>query len=243
MSLGYLRAVLFQAGMVVATLVWAPLSLLTFPFPFRVRYYFITQWSRFNTGWLTLTCGVRYRVTGREHLNRTEPAVVLSKHESTWEVLALEGILPPKVWVLKRELLGIPLFGWALRLLKPIAIDRAAGKAAMEAIVEQGRERLAQGIWVVVFPEGTRTRPGEKVKYRAGGALLATRTGYPVLPIAHNSGDFWQQGRFVKRPGVVDVVIGPPIPSAGRRHQDVLAEAERWIETTTARIRAGQPAA
>ncbi len=166
-------------------------------------------------------CGLDYRVEGREHLPGGA-AIILSKHQSAWETIAFQEIFPPQTWVLKRELMWIPLFGWALALLRPIAIDRSAGRKAIEQVIEQGRERLQSGIWVVVFPEGTRVAPGTRKRYGMGGAVLAAETGYPVVPVAHNAGSFWPRRGFLKRPGTVRVVIGPvidpPRPDGGGDH-------------------------
>lgn len=148
----------------------------------------------------------------------------------------LQEVFPPLVWVLKRELLWIPFFGWGLAVLNPIAINRKAGRHAMHQVVEQGTQRLNAGRWVVVFPEGTRVPPGTRGRYRAGGALLATESGYPVVPVAHNAGEYWAKGQFLKRPGTIRVVVGPLIQSRGRKPEEILAEAQDWIESTMARI-------
>jgi 1-acyl-sn-glycerol-3-phosphate acyltransferase len=174
---------------------------------------------------------VHYRVVGRDNLP-TRPAVVLSKHQSTWETLAFQEILPPLVWVMKRELLWIPLFGWGLALGRPIAIDRKAGRRAMEQMLSQGKQRLADGLWVVIFPEGTRMPPGQRGRYRPGGALLAVQAQVPVVPIAHNAGELWGKRRFLKYPGTITVAIGPPIETTGRDPAAVLKQAEDWIEDT-----------
>ena len=231
----YLRSLIFWIMMLLSTLVLAPLTLLTFPFTFRVRYAMATQWARFNLWFLQLSCGLRYRVEGREHIP-AEAAIVFAKHQSTWETLALQKVFPPQVWVLKRELLRIPLFGWGLALLEPIAIDRGAGRRAVEQLVEQGTQRLAHGRWVIVFPEGTRTAPGHKGKYRIGGAVLAERSGAQVVPVAHNAGEYWPRHSFIKYPGEIRMVIGPPIATQGKTASEVLAEAQDWIETTVERI-------
>lgn len=229
------RSVLFNAGMTISTLIFAPLSVLTFPLPYRWRYGFITQWSRFNLWWLGVTCRVFYVVEGREHLP-AGPVIVLAKHQSAFETLAFQRIFPPQVWVLKRELLWVPFFGWGLAMLEPIAIDRKAGRKALQQLLSDGTQRLSRGRWVVIFPEGTRMAPGARGRYAPGGAILAERSGYPVLPVAHNAGEFWPRRGFVKRPGTVRIVIGPLIESRGRDAQEINALAEQWIETTMQRI-------
>ncbi len=230
-----LRSALYNMVMWLSVFIYAPLSLLTAPFPFSWRYRFIVQWARFHVWLAWWLLGIKYRVEGRENLPRGA-AVVLSKHQSAWETLALPGILPAFTFVLKRELLWLPLFGWGLALLRPIAINRDAHRRAFTQLIEQGRARLAQGIWVVIFPEGTRVAPGHRRPYKKGGALLAAETGYPVVPIAHNAGSFWRRRSFVKRPGTIRVVIGPTIHTQGKSASQILGEAESWIERTMLEI-------
>lgn len=219
---------LFRCGLVLATVVWALLSLLTTPFPYRFRYDFVMRWCRWNVWWLRVTRGVRYEVEGLEHIP-AEPGIVMCKHQSAWETLALSLWFRPQTWVLKRELTWLPFFGWALALLQPIAIDRAAGHDAMRQVVAQGRRRLDAGRWIVIFPEGTRVPAGHRGDYRLGGAILARRTGAAIVPVAHNAGEHWPK-RGLKRPGVIRVRIGPPIASHGKRPAALMAEVERWIE-------------
>jgi len=224
-----IRSLLFSCGMGISLLAFAPLSVLTFPFPFKARYLFITQWARFNLWWLEKTCRLSYQVSGRENIPASN-AIILCKHQSAWETLALQRIFPPQIWLLKRELLWIPLFGWGLAMLEPIAIDRKAGKKAMRQLLEQGAARLQAGRWVVIFPEGTRMAPGKKGRYAPGGALLAENSGFPVVPVAHNAGEFWPRRGFIKRPGVIQVVIGPVIASKGKSAAEINAATEEWIE-------------
>lgn len=233
------RSALFTVGMAISTVVFAPLSVLTFPFPYCWRYAFVTQWSRFNLWWLGVTCGVRYVVEGREHLPKG-PAIVLAKHQSAFETLAFQRIFPPQVWLLKRELLWVPFFGWGLAVLEPIAIDRKATRKAMQQLLTAGSARLEHGRWVIIFPEGTRVAPGKRGRYAQGGAMLAARSGYPVVPVAHNAGEFWPRGGFIKRPGTVRIVIGPTIESHGLNAQEINALAEKWIETEMQRLAARQ---
>lgn len=225
----FFRSLLYALGMWLSTLLIAPLAVLTFPFPFTVRYAFITQWARFNLWWLKVSCGLRYRVHGRDRIPSAN-AIVFCKHQSAWETLALQQIFPPQVWLLKRELLWVPFFGWGLAMLEPIAIDRRAGRRAVEQLVRQGKERLANGRWVVIFPEGTRVAPGQTGRYGIGGAVLAAASGYPVVPVAHNAGAFWPRRGFIKRPGVITVVVGPPIDSRGKDAETIKEEAKAWIE-------------
>jgi 1-acyl-sn-glycerol-3-phosphate acyltransferase len=232
-----LRSLLFNLTMWVTVPFYASLMLLTAVLPYRVRYRLIMAWPRFHVWLARRLLGITYRIEGGEHLP-TGAAIVMAKHQSTWETLALPGILPPLTFILKRELLWIPFFGWGLSLLRPIAIDRNAGQQAMEQVVTQGRQRLREGTWVVVFPEGTRVAPGQRKRYKRGGAVLAAETGYPIVPLAHNAGQFWPRRGFLKKPGVVRVVIGPPIHSPGKTAEQLLGEAEEWIETTMYKLEA-----
>ena len=236
----FVRSLIFAAGVAVSAVIYAPVALLAIPLPFPLRYRIVGLWASFNVWWLGKTCRLHYRVEGREHIPAT-PTIVLCKHESAWETLVLQQVFSPLVWVLKRELLWIPFFGWGLAVLKPIAINRKAVRRAIEEIVEQGRKRLQDGCWVVIFPEGTRVAPGTKKRYLPGGAALAQRTGYPVVPVAHNAGDFWPRRSFTKRPGTVRLVIGPVIDSRGRSAAQINQRVEHWIESNVARLRSESP--
>jgi len=224
------RGVLFYTALVVTVILWALISLPSFPLPMRWRYWWITRWCAV-VGLLLRLCGnIRVQVEGLDHRPDT-PAVVLAKHQSAWETLNLLPYFYPQTWVLKRELLRIPLFGWGLGRLDPIAIDRGAGREALRQVIEQGARRLAAGRWVVVFPEGTRVLPGEHVRYQQGGGLLACRAGVPVVPVAHNAGEHWLRRGWRLRPGVIQVRIGPPIETDGRSPAEVTQAAETWIES------------
>jgi 1-acyl-sn-glycerol-3-phosphate acyltransferase len=227
-----LRSLLFNAVMFGSVTIYALLSLLTWPFAPLARYRFISQWARFHIWLLGSLCGLRYRVEGHEHLPRDRTAVVLAKHQSSWETLAFQQIFPPQVWVLKRELLLVPFFGWGLALLDPIAIDRGAGRKAVQQIIEQGRQRLESGRWVVVFPEGTRIAAGQRRRFGIGGAALAAATGHPVVPVVHNAGHYWPRRGFLKKPGTIHVMIGPVIESRGRTAEEINRLAEAWINET-----------
>jgi len=232
-----LRSFAFALFQSVVTPIYAILVLLSFWLSPLPRFKFITGWC-----WIVLAaarwiCGIRHRVIGAENIPPpNEPHVVMSKHSSTWETLALNFLFPPLAFVAKKELLSIPFFGWAFTLASPITIDRKAGKDAMEQIVEQGRERIRQGFWIVVYPEGTRIRAGTRAHYKTGGARLAIALGLPVIPVAHNAGYLWPKGVRGKRPGTLTASIGPPIPSAGKDMQTLTSEVETWIENEVARL-------
>jgi len=238
MTIGVLlRSLVYTLLQLVVTPVYALIALLTFPFAPMRRYRIISSWSRVMVWAADRICGVRYRVSGAENIPR-EPCVVISKHESAWETLALQVIFPPQVWVVKRELLWVPFFGWGLAMLSPIAINRKDGIRALRETVEQGRSKLAQGFSIVIFPEGTRSRPGTRGVYHAGGAWLAIQTGAQLVPVAHNAGDCWPRNSFLKYPGLITVSIGSPMRSnKDSRAADLMRKTENWIETEVQRIR------
>jgi len=223
------RSTVQMVTYVGSTIVWALVAMLTIPLPYRQRYWWITRWTHFNLWVLERVCRIEVDVQGIEHIP-PGGGIVLCKHQSTWETLALQRWFSPQTWVLKRELLRLPLFGWAISLLQPIAIDRGGAAKALRQLVQQGSERLSEGRWVVIFPEGTRMQPGQAGRYHLGGALLAERTGATVVPVAHNAGRFWGRGRFLKYPGVIQVRIGPPIHSDNRKAAEIMRLAEEWIE-------------
>jgi 1-acyl-sn-glycerol-3-phosphate acyltransferase len=216
------------------TLYTIPLGLLGWAMPVTWVGALGAQWAHINLFALRVLCGLGFRVTGAEHLAGPN-TLCLSKHQSAWETIAFLAILPrPQTWVVKQELLRVPVFGWSLAQFKPIAIDRSAGRKAARQLLEQGAAALADGRWVIVFPEGTRVAAGERGRYGMGGALLAERAGRPVIPIAHNAGVFWARRDIRKYPGIIDVVIGPPICTRGRKASEIHRDLETWIEGTVA---------
>jgi 1-acyl-sn-glycerol-3-phosphate acyltransferase len=236
MSLAVLvRSCLFALLQIVVTPVFAVIALLTFPFEPRRRFRIISQWSRLMVAAARAICGIRYRVLGAENIPH-EPCVILSKHQSAWETLAFQVIFPPHVWVLKRELLRIPFFGWGLAMLSPIAIDRGSGARALRQTLEQGRERLKRGLCIVIFPEGTRVAPGARGRYHPGGAWLAVQAGAPVLPVAHDAGACWPRNAFLKYPGLITVSIGPAIPTRNASAEEINSRTENWIENEMQRL-------
>ena len=229
----FLRSLAFSLALLLSTPPYSIIALAAFPLPPQKRWKLISGWSRIVM-WLSKTIlALGYRVEGLENLPR-EPAIVLSKHQSAWETIAFQLIFPPHVHVLKRELLWIPFFGWGLALMSPIAIDRSRGTGALKRMAGRGLQRIAQGFWIVIFPEGTRVRPGARGRYRVGGAWLATRLGAPVVPVAHNAGLYWGRNAFLKRPGEITVEIGAPIRPAGLSPEALNAKTEEWIESRMA---------
>ncbi|MBM3351428.1 MAG: 1-acyl-sn-glycerol-3-phosphate acyltransferase [Betaproteobacteria bacterium] len=224
-----LRSLLFFLGQVLTAPVFTLVALFAMPLNPITRNVLISGWARSMVWWLKVTCNIRHEITGIENLPAT-PSIILAKHQSAWETLAFQAIFPTQAYVLKRELLWIPIFGWGLAMSSPIAIDRSAGREALKKLVAKGKHRLAQGFWVVIFPEGTRKAPGERSKYHIGGAWLATHTATQVVPVAHNAGEFWAKNSFIKRPGIVRVQIGAPIQTAGMKADALNHQVEQWIE-------------
>ena len=230
-----LRSLVYNTFMVVTVVLVTVPGIMLAPFPYRVRYGFMVQWAKVNIWALSAICNLKYEVQGRENIP-DGAAIIFAKHQSAWETIALQCIFPPQVWVLKRELIWVPLFGWALYLLESIAIDRSSGRKAVRQIIEKGTQRLKRGRWIVVFPEGTRVAPGVEKKYGVGGAILAEKSGFPVVPVAHNAGDYWRRRSMVKRPGTIKVVIGPMIDSKDKSAEEINAIAKEWIDAKVREI-------
>lgn len=230
-----LRSVLFALVALIVTPIYAILACLLCVLPTMVRHRIITTYAHVMMWLVRHLLGIRYTLLGRENIPAV-PAVIVSKHQSAWETLALQVVFPPLCFVLKRELLRIPFLGWGLAQLPSIAIDRSAGKDALTQVLEQGCERLTEGISVVIFPEGTRVAPGMHRRYKPGGAALATQCGAPLVPVAHNAGEFWPRNAFLKQPGNIVMSIGPPIITTGRSTNDVNEEVEAWIEGEMRRL-------
>jgi len=231
-----LRSLVFTTYLMVSACLFGAFMAICFWLPYRAHFALARSWARSVFFLLERLCGLSFTVEGREHI----PAgshIIMSNHTSAWETVALFIIFPPQVWVLKRELLWIPFVGWGLKLLKPIAIDRGAGHRAVSQVVEQGKERLAQGLWVIIFPEGTRVVAGESRKYGVSGALLAIASDRLIVPFSHNAGEFWPRRGFLKKPGVVRVVIGQPLSASGKDARGLTEETRLAIEAGLERIR------
>lgn len=231
-----LRSLLFYAGYLLAIIVSAfTLVPLAFCLPLQGRFRVLNLYNHFIVFWFGVSCGVRYQVEGRDNVPQT-PAVLLANHQSEWETLFLQTIKSPMCTVLKRELLNIPVFGWALRLLRPIPLDRSKPSRALRLVLTEGAERLSSGLSVLLFPEGTRVPPGQRRKFNKSGIHIACRAGVPVLPVAHNAGEHWPGKGMIKTPGQINVVIGKPIATENRTPDEVTAEVEQWIEQQLVRI-------
>jgi 1-acyl-sn-glycerol-3-phosphate acyltransferase len=229
------RSLLFTTYMMLSACLFGGVMALGFWLPYGAQFAIARCWARILFWVLERLCGLKYVVEGRERI----PAgnhIVMSNHTSAWETIAQFLIFPPQVWVLKRELLWIPFVGWGLKLLRPIAINRGEGHRAVNQVIEQGKARLADGLWVIIFPEGTRVVAGETRKFGVSGALLAIASGKCLVPLAHNAGIFWPRRGFVKRPGTIRVVIGEPIVSVGKDPRELNEDVRRSIEAGLARI-------
>ncbi len=234
-----LRSVLFLVGSIAITAFFGILVPAGRVVGFRGAAWVARTYALVMLAWIRFSVGISYEVAGWENVPAF-PVVVMAKHQSAWETLFMQGRLPPQCWIVKKELLWLPFVGWCLLAIRAIAINRSSGQNAREQIVEQGARRLQQGMWVSIFPEGTRTAPGKVGRYGIGGAMLATRTGTPILPIAHNAGEYWPRYAFRKRPGTVKVVIGPLIQTRGRDLIAVNNEVQQWIEARMREISPGR---
>lgn len=231
MTLATLRSLLFYAGLAPLTVLFSLIGITILPLPRKWRYAIITSWSTLTIAWLKISCGLDWQLSGQEHIPET-PGVILCKHQSAWETIALQLIFPRQCQVLKRELLLVPFFGWGLASLNPIAIDRSSGPRALKRILKLGRERIQDGWWVLLFPEGTRIPPGEKGRYTRTGAALALKANTYVIPVAHNAGVFWARNALTKYSGTIQVIVGPPIDTHGKSTKIITREAETWIESS-----------
>jgi 1-acyl-sn-glycerol-3-phosphate acyltransferase len=231
----WLGSIAFNAFLFLSVPFYAGMLFLVAPFGYAPRYRCAILWADAVLYMLRALCRLTYAVEGREHLPARN-SIVLIKHSSAWETLAQIQIFPPQTWVLKRELLWVPVFGWALWLLKPIAIDRRGGGGAVQQVLDQGRRRLDEGLWVTIFPEGTRMPIGQTRRYGLSGALLACEAGRPIVPVAHNAGYFWPRRGWLKRPGTIRVMIGAPIPTAGVEPRQVNEQVQRWIEEQVGKL-------
>lgn len=224
-----LRAFIFYVGY-YALIIWFGITaLLLVWLPLKWRFNYVRSWNFLIVRWAAIICGVKFRVHGRENILQ-ERCVVIAKHQSQWETFYLLTLVAPLVTVLKKELLKIPFFGWGLKTLSPIAIDRSNPKQAMRDIMSQGKSRLQQGFSILIFPEGTRVEPGQSTTWARSGAQLAIDNNAPILPIAHNAGIYWPARRFIKFPGTINVFIGKPVYTEGRNSKDVTEEVKQWIE-------------
>jgi len=226
-----IRSLIFYTGLLPLTIFFSIISLSVLVLPATPRYKIIICWSQLTLSWLKITCGLKWVVSGAENIT-PQPSIILCKHQSDWETIAMQMIFPKQTQVLKKELLWIPFFGWGLACLSPIAINRKLGSESIKKILEIGQKKLKTGWWVLLFPEGTRTLVGKTGKFTQTGAALALAADCPIIPVAHNAGVFWKKNSLKKYPGTIDVVIGAPILTTGRNRKTVMKEVEHWIAKT-----------
>ena len=230
-----IRATVFWIVFMSSVVFFAVLLSVIFFLPIQARVGAIKLWIAINLAWLKLTCGLGFRVEGLENIP-DDGFIIMSKHSSTWETIALQKWFRPMVWVVKRELTWIPFFGWGLWAMDAIAINRGTGRKAIKQLIDEGRQRMDDGRIVMLFPEGTRVLPGQHKPFKLGGAILAQKTGYSVLPVAHNAGEFWPRHSWIKWPGTITVSIGKPIDPEGRKPEQIINEVEQWITSTGEKI-------
>ncbi|MFL2964479.1 MAG: lysophospholipid acyltransferase family protein [Methylophilaceae bacterium] len=221
--------------MFLFTIPFTLLSLFTFPLAQKYRYGFISLWAKTMIPWLKFSCNLTFEIHGSENIPK-KPCIVFCNHQSAWETLALQIVLPQQVWVLKRELLLIPFFGWGLWLTSPIAIDRTSGKKALLQMFNQGLTKIQKGFFIIVFPEGTRANLNEDKKYHVGGSWLAKKIDCPILPIAHNAGYFWPKNSLLKYPGQITMKIGPLIDTQELSTDQINEVAKKWINKNVEKI-------
>lgn len=230
-ALQYLRSSLFYFGYAIATVIISLVCVLLFwLLPLRRRFFVYSLWCQFVLFWLRITCGIRYDIQGLENIP-AHPVVALSTHQSTWETVFLYYALSPVCPILKKELLKIPFWGWAMSLQKPIAIDRSKPREAARSLLIQGKARLQDGLSVVIFPEGTRSKAGTVKSFSKGGAMLAVNANTPALPIIHNAGVCWPARTMLKNPGVIRVLIGEPIGVEGKTALQITDEYSQWVQS------------
>lgn len=226
-----LRSLLFAAGYTVLTVIISVTVLTVFwALPQHRRNDLYGLWCRLAVTWARISCGIRYEVEGKIPDTSEQPVVIVANHQSTWETIFLYHLVGATVPILKKELLNIPFWGWAMRLQKPIAIDRSRPREASRSLLSQGRDRLRNGFSILVFPEGTRRQPGRVGRFARSGAQLAASTGAPILPILHDAGKCWPKGSWIKRPGTIRVRIGELIPAEGRRARDLAETCDHWFD-------------
>ncbi len=230
-----LRSTVFWVFFLPATLILASLLSLAFFMPLGFRVGIVHVWIGYSLACLRLLCGLKYEIEGLENIP-DHGFIVMSKHSSTWETIVIQRFFRPMIWVVKRELTLIPFFGWGLKSMDAIALNRGTGRKAINQLVEESRKSMDDGRILMLFPEGTRVPPGQIKPFKLGGAIVSQQTGYSVLPIAHNAGEYWPRHSWIKWPGTIRVVIGKPIEPAGRKPEAIIEEVGNWILAECERI-------
>jgi 1-acyl-sn-glycerol-3-phosphate acyltransferase len=228
----FFRSTLYFIGSTIAILFIASVTIILFFLPFKARYYVASRWAKFCIWWINITLNIKINVVGKENIPK-QACIIISNHQSTLETLVFQTIFPEQTWVFKKELLFIPLFGWAIALLSPVVIDRGRKVAAMKKVIKHGADRLSKGIFLVVFPEGTRQPYGKLGSYQNGGAAIAKKSNNNIIPVFHDSGKCWPKGSFVKKPGIINIVIGKPINPESKTATEITDEIFKWTESTS----------
>jgi 1-acyl-sn-glycerol-3-phosphate acyltransferase len=234
----WLRSLFFQVYFYATVCFFSTMCFLSLPFPYAIRFRFAKMWGDTMLWGGRVICGLEYSIEGEENIP-DEPSVILIKHTTGFETYAQLAVFPAHAWVLKRELKWIPIFGWGLASMRPIAINRSAGRSAITQVIEQGIALLADGVWISIFPEGTRMPLGETKRYGTSGAVLAKEAGCPIVPVAHNAGDLWPRRGLRKKPGLIRFCIGPQIDASGRPPKETNLIVQEWIETKMREISIG----
>ena len=232
----FLRSTLFSLGMFVSTILYAIPCVVVRILPYRMCFAFVSSWCAFNTNWARITCGIKYQISGLENIP-DEPCVIMSNHQSTWETLSFPGIFPTLTWVIKKELLYVPFFGWGIASVAPIALNRKQGKKAIQQLISDGKEKLALGRYILIFPEGTRIPYGEQRPLKVGGFLLAKKANVSILPVAHDSGRLWPRKSFLKKAGTINVRIGKPIATTDKSSEELRDLYADWLQSTRAELK------
>jgi 1-acyl-sn-glycerol-3-phosphate acyltransferase len=225
----FLRSLLYFLGSLIVSIILVAIALILFFLPFKFRYAILSKWSMFCLWWLAFTLDIKLQVIGKENIP-CKPCVIVSNHQSTWETLGFQQIFPAQTWVLKQTLLWIPIFGWGLALLKPIVINRGEKLKALKTIIKQGEARLKEGIFVVIFPEGTRQAYKKLGKYKNGAIAIAKKASCDVIPVYHNAGAVWPKGSFIKHPGIITVIIGKPINIKEKSTKELTQNIKHWTQ-------------
>ena len=232
----YIRSALFSLGMIISTCLWVIPCIVARLFPYRICFAIVSAWCTFNVVWARICCGIRYEISGLENVPK-KACVIMSNHQSTWETLAYPSIFPTLTWVIKKELLYVPFFGWGIASTQPIALDRKQGKKAMRQLIADGVYKLGLGRFILIFPEGTRIPYEEERPLKVGGFVLAKESKADILPVAHDAGRLWPRKSFIKTPGTIRLTIGKPISTQNHSAEEIREQYAQWLKTTRAEIK------
>lgn len=235
-----MRSLIFSIYMVISVVVYSFVVMASIILPMRTRHWLVRLYLANNLWMLKKICLIDYKVEGLDNIPKDRNGIVISNHQSTWETFYIPLKFHQPAAIVKKELLHTPFFGWAMRVAEPIAIDRKDKSSAMQQIIKKGKVALDKGRWIMMFPEGTRIPYGTSAPFKMGAARLAAATGYPIVPVAHNAGKFWARRRFIKQPGTVHMVIGPPVETSGRSAEDIHQEAVSWIQSTMQQLKSDE---